>query len=106
MSKEKSVSDRLNGLSRRSLLKSSAALMGAGAVGEMAPALWNSAAAAQTLRVGFISPLTGALAGFGECNPYLIKAAQEALKGGIKVGDQTYAVEIIAKDSQSDPNRA
>ena len=62
--------------------------------------------AAQTLRIGFISPLTGALAGFGECNAYLVKLAQEALKTGIKVGDQTYGVEILAKDSQSDPNRA
>ena len=92
--------------SRRSFLKQSAALVGAGAVTELAPAFWNSASAAQTVRIGFISPLTGALAGFGECNPHLVKLAQDALKNGIKVGDETHAVELLVKDSQSDPNRA
>ena len=95
-----------SGQSRRGFLKQSAALVGAGAIGGIAPAMWTSAAAAQTLRVGFVSPLTGALAGFGECNPHLIKLARDALKDGIKVGDQTYAVELLMRDSQSDPNRA
>lgn len=106
MNKAKSAPGSLKDQSRRSFLKNSAALMGAGVAGGLAPALWTSAAAAQTLRVGFISPLTGALAGFGECNPYLIKVAQDALKGGIKIGDQTFAIDILMKDSQSDPNRA
>ncbi|MBR0706250.1 ABC transporter substrate-binding protein [Bradyrhizobium liaoningense] len=92
--------------SRRNFLKSTVTLVGASAVAGTAPALWTTAAAAQTLRIGFISPLTGALAGFGECNPHLIKLAQDALKAGIRLGDQTYAIEILMKDTQSDPNRA
>jgi branched-chain amino acid transport system substrate-binding protein len=95
-----------SGQSRRSFLKHAAGMAGGGAAGAIAPAMWTRAAAAERLRVGFISPLTGALAGFGECNPYLIRLAEDALKGGIKVGDQSYAIEILMRDSQSDPNRA
>ena len=91
--------------SRRAFIKAGAAAAGGIAL-DLTPAFWNSAAAAETLRIGFISPLTGALAGFGECNPYLIDLLKKSLANGLKVGEKTYAVEILARDSQSDPSRA
>jgi len=56
--------------------------------------------------VGFVSPKTGPLAGFGEADEFALKGVQAALSGGVENNDQTYDIEIIAKDSQSNPNRA
>ena len=59
-----------------------------------------------TLKVGFISPRTGALGGFGETDGYVLELARKALASGLKVGDKTYGVEILDRDTQSDPSRA
>jgi branched-chain amino acid transport system substrate-binding protein len=90
------------GLTRRDLLATSAAAAGVLAVG----GLRNSAQAADTLKIGFISPRTGPLAGFGEGDGYVLDVARKALGNGFKVGDKTYAVTIIDQDTQSDPARA
>src|SRR5208282_1842381 len=59
-----------------------------------------------TLKVGFISPRTGALGGFGETDGYILELARKALASGLKAGDKTYGVEILDRDTQSDPSRA
>ena len=61
---------------------------------------------ANTIRVGFISPRTGALAGFGEADGYVLGLARKSLAGGLMVGGKKYAVEILDRDTQSDPARA
>ena len=61
---------------------------------------------ANTIRVGFISPRTGALAGFGEADGYVLELARKSLKDGLTVGGKRYAVEILDRDTQSDPARA
>ena len=61
---------------------------------------------ANTVRVGYIAPATGALAAFGEPNPYLLSEARRLLAGGLKVGGKTYNIEFIDRDGQSDPVRA
>ena len=65
-----------------------------------------AAAAENTLKVGFVSPRTGPLAGFGETDGYVLDVARKALSKGFKIGDQTYQVEILDRDTQSDPSRA
>src|SRR5262249_43934257 len=62
--------------------------------------------AADTLKVGFISPRSGPLAGFGEPDPYVISLVRKALANGFAVGGKTYPVEIIDRDTQSGPARA
>ena len=74
----------------------------AGAGGLSLPAF----AQARKIKIGYVSPQTGPLAAFGESDKFVIAGVMEAVKGGIKVGNATYAVEIIVKDSQSNPNRA
>jgi branched-chain amino acid transport system substrate-binding protein len=64
------------------------------------------ARAADTLKIGYVSPQTGPLAPFGEADKWVIDQMQAAFKGGLSVGGKTYAVQIILKDSQSNPNRA
>jgi branched-chain amino acid transport system substrate-binding protein len=63
-------------------------------------------AAGETLKVGFVSPRTGPLGGFGECDPYVVGLARKALAHGLHIGGKSYRVEILDRDTQSDPARA
>ncbi|MGM4983898.1 MULTISPECIES: ABC transporter substrate-binding protein [Rhizobium] len=63
-------------------------------------------AADDTLKVGFISPRTGPLGGFGETDGYVLELARKALAGGLQAGGKTWKVEILDRDTQSDPSRA
>jgi branched-chain amino acid transport system substrate-binding protein len=89
------------GTTRRLFLKSAGAAVGGGDVLDLTPAFWRTAAPAETIRIGFVSPLTGALAGFGECG--LVK---KSLVSGLQIGERSYAVDILLGDTQSDPHRA
>src|SRR5450631_1221530 len=66
----------------------------------------QGAAIENTIRVGFISPRTGALAGFGEADGYVLELARKTLASGLTVGGKKYAVVILDRDTQSDPARA
>jgi branched-chain amino acid transport system substrate-binding protein len=99
---KKNIRGNRNGLSRREV-------MAAAGAGGMALAIGGGrafAAADKVLKVGFVSPRTGALGGFGETDGYVLEVARKALSGGFKIGDQTYQVEILDRDTQSDPSRA
>ena len=61
---------------------------------------------AETLKVGFISPRTGPLGSFGEGDGYVLELARKALAGGLLIGGKTFKVEILDRDTQSDPSRA
>ena len=67
----------------------------------------SAGATGRTIKVGFVSPLTGPLAAFGEADTFCVDQWNAAVKDGLKCGDgQVHPVEIIMKDSQSDSNRA
>ena len=87
---------------RRGFLTASAAMLAAPAV------LTGTRAYAQnpTLRVGHVSPRTGPLAGFAEADDYVLAAIQDHFNAGIENNGKTWNIEIISKDSQSNPNRA
>jgi len=57
--------------------------------------------AADTLKIGYVSPQTGPLAPFGEADKWVIEQMKTAFKDGISVGGKKYAVQIVLKDSQS-----
>lgn len=59
-----------------------------------------------TLKIGFVSPRTGPLGSFGEGDGYVLELARKALSGGITIGGKKYNVEILDRDTQSDPARA
>ncbi len=74
-----------------------------------APAMLSATrayAATPTLRIGHVSPRTGPLAGFAEADDYVISGIEKALAGGLQNNGKSWNVEIISKDSQSNPNRA
>ena len=56
---------------------------------------------AGTIKIGFVSPLTGAAAGFGEPDPYVVSLARTAFAPGLTVGGKKYKVAIITEDIQS-----
>ncbi|MEM7442230.1 MAG: ABC transporter substrate-binding protein [Pseudomonadota bacterium] len=88
--------------SRRTFLTVTAAALAAPAI------LKATRAYAQnpTLKVGHVSPQTGPLAGFAEADDYVLNAIQQVFSAGLENNGRTWDIEIISKDSQSNPNRA
>ncbi|MBB3931382.1 branched-chain amino acid transport system substrate-binding protein [Kaistia hirudinis] len=82
-------------ITRRNFLKASAATGAALAVpGLAAPAIAQGA----KIKLGYVSPQTGPLAGFAESDAFNIQA--------FLASDAGKNFEVIVKDSQSNPNRA
>lgn len=65
-----------------------------------------AAGADNVLKVGFISPRTGALAGFGQTDGYVLEVVRKALAKGFAVAGKTFEIQILDQDTQSDPSRA
>jgi branched-chain amino acid transport system substrate-binding protein len=91
------------GLSRRRFLAASAAA--AAAPLTSTPGVW-AAESENVIRLGFLSPRTGNLGVFGEGDGYLIDLCRKALKPGLTIGGKTYRVDLLDRDTQSDPTRA
>ena len=90
-------------LSRRSFVAGSAA---AGTALAATPLFAPSVHAAKTLKLGYVSPRTGPLAAFAEADNFVIANFLNTVKGGLKIGSGSYPVEVVVKDSQSNPSRA
>jgi branched-chain amino acid transport system substrate-binding protein len=91
-------------LTRRTFIKASAATGATLAAGPVfAPAVH---AQARPIKIGYVSPATGPLAPFAAADEFMLKQFQEATKGGLKVGNTTRPIEVLLRDSQSNPNRA
>jgi branched-chain amino acid transport system substrate-binding protein len=90
-------------INRRKFVKGGAAL-GALSIASMIGA--PTVRAARSIKIGYVSPQTGPLAAFAEADAFILGGVNAALKDGLKVGGQTYPIEILARDSQSNPNRA
>ena len=91
-----------SGVTRRDLMIASAA-------GAATVALGNRrafAAADGVLKIGFISPRSGPLAGFGEADGYVLDHVRKAIAGGIEINGKKYQIELLDRDTQSDPSRA
>jgi branched-chain amino acid transport system substrate-binding protein len=96
---EKTTKDS-GGLNRADFLKRGGAAVGGVVLGGAAAApAWASRgrvagahAAASTITIGYVSPLTGADSGFGEPDPYVIGLAKKAFGKGLKIGGTTYTV--------------
>lgn len=91
---------------RRDFMK----IMGTSAVGAgaLASGLWSFPAISQsrTIRIGYVTPRTGPLAPFAESDVFTIERIRRQVRGGIAIQGASHPVEIIVKDSQSNPNRA
>ncbi len=68
----------------------------------------DDGAGGDTIKIGYVTPQTGALAGFGEADSFVLEQmAAYFEENGITTADGTeHDVEIISKDTQSDSKRA
>ncbi len=91
-------------ISRRKFLGTTAA--GVALAGVAAPNL--AFGAAKTVKVGFLAPLTGEVAAWGLPGLYgcQIWAEQVNAAGGIKVGGDSYQVELVPYDNEYAPDKA
>lgn len=87
--------------SRRSFLAGTGALVATPAI----LTTTRSYAANKTLTVGYVHPKTGPLAGFAEADDFIIEGINKIFAGGLQNNGSSWNVEIITRDSQSNPNR-
>lgn len=60
------------------------------------------------IKIGYVSPQTGALASFGETDNFVVEQVREYFNsvGGVTVAGKQRDVEILVRDTQSDSKRA
>src|SRR5207244_11276991 len=68
----------------------------------------SSTTTSGTITIGYVSPQTGALAGFATGDNWVISGIKrtDPSKNRFKLGSKTYSVNIVVKDTQSNPDRA
>ncbi len=91
-----------HGVSRRDVL------VGGAAAGAMLASPYGAFAAdsENVLKIGFISPRTGPLGSFGQTDGYVLDHVRKTLASGFAIEGKTYKVELLDRDTQSDPSRA
>src|SRR6059036_3942021 len=91
-----------SGVSRRTLVKAGLGAVASPAVLRVIPANAQS----KVIKIGYVSPRTGPLAGFGEADEFIIAGLEKALADGVAIGGKRHPIKLLVKDSQSNPNRA
>src|SRR6266436_1667434 len=101
------------GVNRRSLLRAigaGAAVVGGGGLLQACSSGIKGSVSSTTkaIRLGWIHPLTGPLAGFGAPDNWVLSKIRQTTpyKNGFKIGGKTYSVTIKSYDTQSSPTRA
>lgn len=93
--------------STTSALPPSTTTTGGGTPTTAATTVSTEAEVGREILVGYVTPVTGPLAAFGEADAYCVSRWQEAADEGLLCGDgRVHPVRIIARDCQSDSNRA
>ncbi len=86
-----------------------AALFGlASAITLLAAAVMPAEAANKALKIGFVGVTSGPAAAWGTSNVRSMQtlAAWWNANGGVKIGDDTYDIDVVTFDDQKDPKRA
>ena len=60
----------------------------------------------RAIKLGYVSPQTGPLAPFAEADAFVLDGVRRIVGDGVDIRGTTTPVEVIVKDSQSNPNRA
>ena len=94
------------GLSRRAFVGGIAGAAGLGLAACSSGLKGGSSTSTGTIKMGFISPVTGPDAAFATANPFVLKKVREAFAKGLTIGGKKYTVEIFTADSQSSDSRA
>jgi branched-chain amino acid transport system substrate-binding protein len=72
---------------------------------EAAKAPAAAAAPAEVIKIGHVAPLSGGIAHLGKDNENGARLAIEEINaaGGVKLGDKTYKLDLVAEDDKADP---
>jgi len=98
------MTKKIRSVSRRQVLKAAAAT---GLAAASTPTVFRPAIAVpETVKIGLVGPKTGPLALFYEEMSWAIGHAKKATGNSITINGTKHPLEIVAKDSQSNPNRA
>ena len=89
-------------ITRRSAVKLAGSAVAAPAILRVIPANAQSA----SIKIGLVSPRTGPLAAFGEADDFILKQITQVVGAGVQNGGKTYPIQVISRDSQSNPSRA
>lgn len=95
-------------MTRREMLKSTGLVVGGLAV----PGVLESCLATPesgttssgTIKIGYVSPITGPASGFGEPDAYVLDLARTAFAKGLSIGGTNYSVQVLNRDGQSTPS--
>src|SRR5207245_11760715 len=96
-----SDSERLvprTGTRRRFIKGGAAAVAGLGAL-RAGPAR----AAEREIKIGYVSPRTGPLAGFGEADEFILAGLEQAVKDGVGVGGKGHPIQLLVRDGACSP---
>lgn len=92
------------GISRRTVLRGLGAGVAASTVGMPT---YLRAQTAGKIKVGYLTPATGPLGLFGETDGYTVQKIRQFLGGKLTCANgNTYEIEILERDTQSNPNKA
>ena len=93
-------------ITRREMLKGTGLVLGGLAVPGLLESCLTSTSTTQSgsIKIGFVSPITGPASGFGEPDSYAISLAKNAFKNGLTIGGTNYSVDIVQRDGQSSPS--
>lgn len=98
---ETTMKNSLN-INRRTLLQ----VMGASAATALGAPGLARAASKNVIKIGVISPMTGPLSLFGDTDAYTTNKIVELVANGVEINGETYDIEILLRDAQSNPNKA
>lgn len=100
---------KLPAVDRRGFLRlagAGAAALGTSAALSACGLRGSGGTSSDVLKIGLVSPQTGPLASFAAPDKFVIENITEALRNGITVGGTTRKIEVVVKDTQSNPTRA
>jgi branched-chain amino acid transport system substrate-binding protein len=72
----------------------------------VAPSIAAAATAGRPIKIGYVSPKTGPLAGFGEADDFILSDLKATFASKVVIGGVTHPIQVVAKDSQSSPDTA
>ena len=93
-------------ITRRQMLKGTGLGLGGLAIPGVLEACLTSPSQSTggSIKIGYVSPITGPAAGFGEPDSYVLRLARKAFQSGLSIGGTNYSVQIVDRDGQSTPS--
>ncbi len=60
----------------------------------------------RAIKIGYVSPRTGPLAGFGEADDFILGDLASTFESSVVIGGVTHPIQVVSKDTQSSPDAA